>query len=102
AYCRGTPELVQLQAHLSALMTYRTAAELLEQMFPVNAAKHSETVRRHALKVGEALRECAVITPETLEPEVVVTLDSTFIRSCETAERHLEVRIGNVETKSGG
>ena len=31
-----------------------------------------------------------------------MTLDSTFIRSCETGERHLEVRVGNVETKSGG
>ena len=32
----------------------------------------------------------------------MVTLDSTFIRSCEDGERHLEVRVGNVETKSGG
>jgi hypothetical protein len=28
-------------------------------------------------------------------------LDSTFIRSCEEGERHLEVRIGNVETTTG-
>ena len=83
-------------------MTYRTAADLLEQMFPVDAAKQSETVRRHTLKVGEALQKCAVITPGTMAPAVVVTLDSTFIRSCETGERHLEVRVGNVETKSGG
>ena len=102
SYCRATPELVQLQAHLSALLTYRTAADLLEQMFPVNAAKHSETVRRHALKVGEALQECATISPGTMAPALVVTLDSTFIRSCETGERHLEVRVGNVETKCGG
>jgi hypothetical protein len=32
---------------------------------------------------------------------MTVTLDSTFIRSCEDGERHLEVRVGNVETKSG-
>ncbi len=102
SYCRATPELLQLQAHLSATMTYRTAADLLEQMFPVKAAKHSETVRRHTLKVGEALQKCAVITPGTMAPAVVVTLDSTFIRSCETGEQHLEVRVGNVETKSGG
>jgi hypothetical protein len=31
-----------------------------------------------------------------------VTLDSTFIRSCEDGERHLEVRVGNVETETGG
>jgi hypothetical protein len=30
-----------------------------------------------------------------------VTLDSTFIRSCEDGERHLEVRIGNVEIATG-
>ena len=28
--------------------------------------------------------------------------DSTFIRSCEDGERHLEVRVGNVETHEGG
>ena len=30
-----------------------------------------------------------------------MTLDSTFIRSCKDGERHLEVRVGNVETPSG-
>ena len=59
SHCRSTPELDQLQAHLSALMTYRMAADLLEQMFPVDAGKHPETLRRHTLKVGEALRNCA-------------------------------------------
>lgn len=29
---------------------------------------------------------------------ITLTLDSTFIRSCEAGERHLEVRIGNAET----
>ncbi len=32
----------------------------------------------------------------------MVSLDSTFIRSCVEGERHLEVRVGNVETQSGG
>ena len=31
-----------------------------------------------------------------------MTFDSTFIHSCEDGERHLEVRVGNVETKAGG
>jgi len=102
SHCRSTPELDRLQAHLCAHMTYRTAADLLEQMFPVDAAKHPETLRRHALKVGEALGACAATRPETMASAVVVTLDSTFIRSCEDGERHLEVRVGNVETGSGG
>jgi len=102
AHCRSTPELDRLQAHLSALMTYRTAADVLGQMFPVDAGAHHETLRRHTLKVGEALGECAAIRPETAASAIVVTLDSTFIRSCAEGERHLEVRVGNVETASGG
>ena len=81
-------------------MTCRTAADLLERVFPVDAAKHPETLRRHALKVGEALGECAAARPDTAASAVVVTLDSTFIRSCEEGEPHLEVRVGNVETRS--
>jgi hypothetical protein len=100
--CQSTPELDRLQAHLCALMTYRTAADVLGQLFPVDAGTHHETLRRHALKVGEALGECAVIRPETAASAIVVTLDSTFIRNCENSERHLEVRVGNVETASGG
>ena len=78
SHCRSTPELDRLRAHLSALMTYRVAGDLLEQMFPVDAGTDPETLRRHTLRVGEALAERAVILP------------------------HLEVRVGNVETKSGG
>jgi len=101
AHCRSTPELDRLQAHLCALMTYRTAADLLEQMFPVDAGKHHATLRRHTLKIGEVLGECAAIRPEAAASAIAVTLDSTFIRSCAEGERHLEVRVGNVETPSG-
>jgi len=97
-----TPKLDRLQAHLSALMTFRTAADVLAQMFPVDAGKHHETLRRHALKVGEALGDYVATRPETAASAIVVTLDSTFIRSCAEGERHLEVRVGNVETASGG
>jgi len=102
ARCRSTPELDRLQAHLCALMTYRTAADVLGQMFPVDAGKHYATLRRHTLKIGKALGECAAIRPETAASAIVVTLDSTFIRSSGDGERHLEVRVGNVETASGG
>ncbi len=102
SHCRSTPELDRLQAHLCAVMTYRTAADLLKQMFPVDAGKHHATLRRHTLKVGEALGECAAVRPETTVSAIVVTLDSTFIRSCGDGERHLEVRVGNVETASRG
>ena len=102
SHCRSTPELDRLQAHLSTLMTYRDAAGVLEQMFPVGAGRDKETMRRHTLRAGMALQGCATIRPETTVPAITVTLDSTFIRSCEDGERHLELRAGNVETKSGG
>jgi hypothetical protein len=36
-------------------MTYRTAADVVEQMFPVDAGKDAETLRRRTLKIGAAL-----------------------------------------------
>jgi hypothetical protein len=44
SHCRSTPELDQLQAHLSAQMAYRVAADVLAQMFPVDAGKRSRDV----------------------------------------------------------
>jgi hypothetical protein len=79
--CRSTPELDRPQAHLFTLMPYRPAADVLEQMFPVDAARHPETLRRHALKVGEAFGKRAATTPETAAAAIAVTLDSTFIDS---------------------
>jgi hypothetical protein len=94
--------LDQLQAHLSSLMPYRVAAGFLQQMFPVDAGKDVETLRRHALKIGADPRDQRVARPDTAAPSITVIFDSTFIRSCQDGERHLEVRIGNVETETGG
>ena len=83
-------------------MPDRVAADVLKQVFPVDAGKDPETVRRHTLKIGAALRNDAVVGPEMAVAGIGVSLDSTFIRSCEDGERHLEVRVGNVETEAGG
>src|SRR5215208_2503589 len=103
-YARSTPELDRLRAQLSALLTYRTAADLLGQMFPVDAGQDPETLRRHTFQIAKTLSmTSAAEAPVSVDAKaIVVTLDSTFIRSCEDGERHLEVRIGNVETEFGG
>jgi len=101
-HVRSTPELDRLRAQLSALPTYRTAAALLGQVFPVDAGLDPESLRRHTFKVAEKLPVPAAVQPATPAEAVVVTLDSTFVRSREEGERHLEVRIGNVETATGG
>ena len=53
------------------------------------------------LKAGAALAARAV--PATAAPAatISVTQDGTFVRSCEPGERHLEARVGNVETSTG-
>jgi hypothetical protein len=83
-------------------MTYRTAADVLEQMFPIDAGKDHETLRRHTLALGEQLPHRPVVAPATPAAAISVSVDSTFIRSCEEGQRHLEVRLGNAETNAGG
>ena len=108
AHCRSTPELDQLQAHLSALLTYRVAAGVLAHLLPVAAGTSHETLRGRTLKLGEQLRHAAAGTPEPAiaaaapASAITLSLDSTFIRSCHAGERHLEVRVGNAELPGGG
>src|SRR4051812_50207316 len=73
-------------------------------MFPVDAGQDPETLRRHTFQIAKTLSmTSAAEAPVSVDAKaIVVSLDSTFIRSCEDGERHLEVRIGNVETDSGG
>src|SRR4051812_3510204 len=102
SHARSTPELDRLRGQLSALMTDRTAAEVLAQLFPVDAGADPETLRRYTFKIAEALPMRAETKPPPTRAEaIVVTLDSTFIRSCGAGQRHLEVRIGNAETTTG-
>jgi hypothetical protein len=101
--CRSTPELDQLRAHLSALMPYRVAAGVLGHLLPVNAGTSPETLRGHTLKVGERLDDAVARAPiaGAAPAAIAVSLDSTFIRSRDDGERHLEVRVGNVEAARG-
>jgi hypothetical protein len=100
-HCRSTPELQQLQAHLSALMTYRVAAGVLRHLLPVTAGTSPETLRGHTMQIGERLGTADIVEPTASAATITVSLDSTFIRSREDGERHLEVRVGNVETAYG-
>jgi hypothetical protein len=100
--CRSTPELDQLQAHLSALMTYRVAAGVLQHLLPIDAGMSPETLRNHTLRIGEQLATATSDQPTPAAAAITVSVDSTFIRSRKEGERHLEVRVGNVETASGG
>jgi hypothetical protein len=82
-------------------MPYRIAAGLLEHLLPVDAGIHFETVRQGTLQVGEQLRDATPAEPAAPAAAITLTLNSTFVRSCEDGQRHLEVRLGNVEASNG-
>ena len=102
SHCRSTPGLNQLQARLSALMPYRVAADVMQHLLPIDAGTSPETLRSHTLQVGERLSDAAAEKPPAAAPAITISLNSTFIRSREDGERHLEVRVGNVEAVDGG
>jgi hypothetical protein len=84
-------------------MTYRVAAGVLQHLLPVDAGSSPETLRNHTLQIGEQLGTTVAAEPKAAAAAAItVSLDSTFIRSREEGERHLEVRVGNVETAGGG
>ena len=59
-------------------------------------------MRSHTLEVGKQLADAAAEKPPAAAAAITVSFNSTFIRSREDGERHLEVRVGNVETVDGG
>lgn len=83
-------------------MPNRVAAGLLEHLLSVSAGTLPETLRGHTLKAGEQLRDAAAVKPSAAVSAITVTVDSTFIRGYHDGERHLEVRVSNVETSGGG
>jgi hypothetical protein len=78
-------------------MPYRVAAGLLAHLLPIEAGKTPETLRGHTFKAGEQLRDVATVSSGAGAAAITITVDSTFIRGCHDGERHLEVRVGNVE-----
>jgi hypothetical protein len=58
-------------------------------------------MRDRTVKVGADLVSAAADEPAAAAQAINLTLDSTFIRSCEDGQRHLEVRLGNVEMSNG-
>jgi hypothetical protein len=82
-------------------MPYRVAADVMQHLLPIDAGTSPETLRSHTLLIGEQLGDAAA-EKSPAAAAITISLDSTFIRSRDDGERHLEVRVGNVETVAGG
>src|SRR5258708_2696443 len=82
-------------------MSYRVAADLLQHLLPIDAGTSHETLRSHTLQVGKRLGDAAAEKPPVAAAAITISLDSTCIGGRDDGERHLEVRVGNVETAAG-
>jgi hypothetical protein len=83
-------------------MPYRVAADALQYLLPIDVGNSPETLRRHTLQVGKQLNDAAAEKPPIAAAAITMSLDSTFLRSCEDGGRHLVVHAGNIETETGG
>ena len=91
SHIRSTPELDRLRAQLAALMPYRTAAEVLAQLFPVDAGADPETLRRHTFKAAEALP--AQAAPKTCRPPLAVSALPIRTSSCRWPASQLRMKV---------
>jgi hypothetical protein len=82
-------------------MSCRVAAGTLGYLLPIDAGISHESMRGRTLKLGAELRDAAADKSTTTASAIILSLDATFIRSCDEDQRHLEVRFGNVEASSG-
>jgi hypothetical protein len=83
-------------------LTYRVATGVLGHLLPVQTGTSPETLRGHTIKVAGQLRDAANGPYASAAPAIDISLDATFVRSRHDGERHMEVRVGNVEAPSGG
>jgi hypothetical protein len=82
SHCRSTPESDRLRAHLSALMPFRVAADVLKHLLPADVGMSPETLRAHTHNIGEQPHDIPTTKPIAAAMSITVTTDSTFIRSC--------------------
>ena len=71
-------------------MPFRVAADVPTHLLPVDVGMSPGTLRAHTLKIGEQPCDIPAAQPVAAAMSITVTTHSTFIRSCDAADRHLE------------
>jgi hypothetical protein len=74
---------------------------VLQHLLPIDVGTSPETLRSHTRLVGKQIGDAAA-DKSPAAAAITISLDSTFIRGRDDGERHLEARVGNVETVDGG
>jgi hypothetical protein len=90
------------EGQLVFLVAYLPSGMVLAHLLPMQAGTRPETLRGHTIKVAGQRRDAATEPCVAKTPAIDISLDATFVRSRHEGERHMEVRVGNVETPGGG
>lgn len=97
---RSTQEFDELRAKLSAWMSFRSAMNLLAEMYPVDGGVSPTTALRQIAKAADNVKSQSP-HPNIGSASISLPMDTTFIRARETGEsRSLEILIGGVEQGS--
>ena len=95
---RATAQFQHLRARLGAWMSFRAAAGLIRELFPLASGGCPETVRQSVLDVASDIAvQHQPAAPEAMAPAGTIDLgmDTTFVRNCAPdGPRHHEVLIG--------
>lgn len=102
---RSTVAYRELLARLGAWMSFRTAAGLIEELFPRASGGCASTVRRRvfaeAIRVGSR-RSSGRAEVVTAAKSIDVGVDTTYVRNCAVnGPRHHEVLIGMAMADDG-
>ena len=102
---RSTAAYRQLLARLGTWMSFRTAARLVEELFPLASGGSTSTVRRRVLTGAARLEAEGIsdrIEPATAARSIDLGMDTTFVQSCAPGgPRHHEVLIGVATADDG-
>lgn len=97
-----SPELNFISAKLAALLPFRQAASILEELLPIAETVNAGTIRNRTMRVGRRLeKQRDEVNPPPGGPatasEVVIGLDGGYVKSCHRRpERNFEVVVGKV------
>jgi hypothetical protein len=95
---RATPELLTLQAKLSAQMPYRQVVGTMREFLPVSDKFNHVTIRNRALRVGARIDKVGQsATAMPLAGECTIAIDGGFVRGTGKANtRNFEVLTGRL------
>ena len=103
---RCTPYYERMLAKMGALLPYRRARTLLEELFPLGEPPMVETVRQRTLRVGARLERQAIVPrsrpPAAKANAITLSIDSGHVKSVRSYQvRSFEIFVAQASNDDG-